>query len=92
MFGLKEARNIGFMNLLESEFKTDLEHIARVTSVPQEDRTDGQEFFLNIMREKYISDKGCPSRKFKKVSRELQEEYSRVHQEICSLLYPAQDL
>ena len=92
MFGLKKQRSRSFRRSIEAEFRTDLEHIRKIASIPLEGRIPGQELFLEAMREKYPTGEECPSYRFNRVSKEVQEEYLRVHKEICSLLYPNQSL
>lgn len=47
--------------------------------------TDVQEYFISFLKDKYKP--GEYHRFFPKVSKELQEEYKRLHDNICFLLY-----
>ena len=89
MFGLKKQRSRSFRRSIEAEFRTDLEHIRKIASIPLEGRIPGQELFLDVMKEKYPTGEECQNYRFDRVSK---EEYLKVHKEICSLLYPNQSL
>ena len=76
-----------FKMLLRDEFWSELVLIARLKKVPAEERTETESLFWECFRKKYQSEGGCPSHLLPYVSRELQENYRLMHQQICGMLY-----
>lgn len=85
LFG--ESFDKSFQNLLKVEFQKDLEAVIQLSSIDSYESPNAQNALMELMREKYTPEGVCPSPQFPYVSKHLQQEYGRIHEQICSVLY-----
>lgn len=79
---LRKERESCFEKFLENEVSHDLKCVITLSTIPLNERTEGQNFLYNFLTEKYIENESCSNQMYSGVSVQLRRKYNTIHRRI----------